>query len=141
MAVTVQCEIVSGEDSIFSGRVEFISATGSLGELGVTPGHTPLLTELKPGPIELRKEGGELDIFFASGGFIEVQPYKVTVLADTALRAKDIDEAAAMDAQKHAREAIADKNTEFEFTRAAAQLAEAAAQLHTLQQIRKKLGN
>ena len=140
MAVTVQCEIVSAEEEIFSGLVEFISVTGGLGDLGIMPGHTPLLTELKPGPVELRKEGGEQDVFYVSGGFIEIQPFKVTVLADTALHAKDLDEAAALEAQKHAQHAISDKSGEFQYSRAASQLAEAAAQLRTLQQIKKKLG-
>jgi len=140
MAVTVQCEIVSAEEQIFSGLVEFISVTGSMGDLGILPGHTPLLTELKPGPVELRKAGGEDDVFYVSGGFIEIQPKKVIVLADTALRAKDLDEAAAVEAQKHASHALAEKSAEFEYSRAAGQLAEAAAQLRTLQQIRKKLG-
>ncbi len=140
MAKTVECEIVSAEEEIFRGMVEFISVTGSLGGLGILPGHTPLLTELKPGPVELLKAGGEQDVFYVSGGFIEIQPFKVTVLADTALHAKDLDEAAALEAQKHARDAITDKNSEFQYSKAATQLAEAAAQLRTLQQIKKKLG-
>lgn len=140
MAMTVHCDIVSAEEEIFSGLIEFISVTGSLGDLGIYPGHAPLLTELKPGPVELRKQGGEEDVFYVSGGFIEVQPHKVTVLADTALRAGDLSEAAALEAKKHAEHAMADKAGEFEYSRAAAQLAEAAAQLRTLQQIRRKLG-
>ncbi len=140
MAMTVQCEIVSAEEEIFSGLIEFVSVTGSLGDLGVYPGHAPLLTELKPGPVELRKQGGEEDVFYVSGGFIEVQPHKVTVLADTAAHAADLSEAAAIEAKKHAEHAMADKTGEFEYSRAAAQLAEAAAQLRTLQQIRRKTG-
>lgn len=140
MAMTVHCDIVSAEEEIFSGLIEFVSVTGSLGDLGVYPGHAPLLTELKPGPVEMRKQGGEQDVFYVSGGFLEVQPNKVTVLADTALHAGDLDEAAALEAQKHAEQAIGDKQSDFEYSRAAAQLAEAAAQLRTLQQIRKKLG-
>ena len=140
MAMTVHCDIVSAEEEIFSGLIEFVSVTGSLGDLGVYPGHAPLLTELKPGPVELRKQGGEQDIFYVSGGFLDVQPHKVTVLADTALHAADLDEAAAQEAQKHAEQAMADKTAEFEYSKAASQLAEAAAQIRTLQQIRKKLG-
>ncbi|MBA4502885.1 F0F1 ATP synthase subunit epsilon [Marinobacterium marinum] len=140
MAMTVHCDIVSAEEELFSGLIEFVSVTGSLGDLGIYPGHAPLLTELKPGPVELRKQGGKEDVFYVSGGFIEVQPNKVTVLADTALRAGDLSEAAAIEAQKHAQHAMADKAGEFEYSRAAAQLAEAAAQLRTLQQIRRKLG-
>jgi F-type H+-transporting ATPase subunit epsilon len=140
MAMTVHCDIVSAEGEIFSGLIEFVSLRGSLGELGIYPGHTPLLTELKPGPVELRKQGGEEDIFYVSGGFLEVQPHKVTVLADTALRAHDLDEATAQEAQKQAEQAMADKQGEFEYSRAATQLAEAAAQLRTLDAIRRKLG-
>lgn len=140
MAMTVHCDIVSAEEELFSGLIEFVSVTGSLGDLGVYPGHAPLLTELKPGPVELRKQGGEQDIFYVSGGFLEVQPHKVTVLADTALHAGDLDEAKAQEAQKHAEQAMADKTADFEYSKAASQLAEAAAQLRTLQQIRKKVG-
>ena len=138
MAMTVHCDIVSAEEELFSGLIEFVSVTGSLGDLGVYPGHAPLLTELKPGPVELRKQGGEEDIFYVSGGFIEVQPHKVTVLADTALHAVDLDEAAAMEAKKHAEQAMTNKSGELDYSRAAVQLAEAAAQLRTLQQIRRK---
>jgi F-type H+-transporting ATPase subunit epsilon len=140
MAMTVHCDIVSAEEEIFSGLIEFVSVTGSLGDLGVYPGHAPLLTELKPGPVELRKQGGEKDIFYVSGGFLEVQPHKIIVLADTALYGADLDEAAALEAKKHAEEAMADKRSDFEYGRAAAQLAESAAQLRTIQEIRAKLG-
>ncbi|WP_027858492.1 F0F1 ATP synthase subunit epsilon [Marinobacterium jannaschii] len=139
MAMTVHCDIVSAEEEIFSGLIEFVSATGSLGDLGVYPGHAPLLTELKPGPVELRKQGGEDDVFYVSGGFLEVQPHKVIVLADTALRAADLNEAAAMEVQKQAQQAMANKTSEFEYSKAASQLAEAVAQLRTLQQVRKKV--
>ncbi len=139
MATTVQCDIVSAEGEIFSGAVEFVSVTGSLGDLGIYPGHTPLLTELKPGPVELRKQNGEHETFYVSGGFFEVQPSKITVLADTALRAHDLDEAAAEQAKLEAEKAIGDNASEFEFAAATAQLAEAAAQIRTLQAIRKKL--
>jgi len=140
MAMTVHCDIVSAEEEIFSGLVEFVSVTGSLGDLGIYPGHAPLLTELKPGPVELRKQGGAEDVFYVSGGYIEVQPHKITVLANTAAHAGDLSEAAAIEAKKHAEHAMADKSGEFEYSRAAAQLAEAAAQLRTLQQIRRKAG-
>ncbi len=140
MAMTVHCDIVSAEEEIFSGLIEFVSVTGSLGDLGIFPGHAPLLTELKPGPVELRKQGGAEDVFYVSGGFIEVQPHKITVLANTAAHATDLSEAAAIEAKKHAEQAMADKSGEFEYSRAAAQLAEAAAQLRALQQIRRKTG-
>ena len=140
MAMTVHCDIVSAEEEIFSGLIEFVSLTGSLGDVGITPGHAPLLTEIKPGPVELRKQGGEEDIFYVSGGFLEVQPNKVTIMADTALRAHDMSEAAAEEARKQAEQALSDQNAEFEYSKATSQLAEAAAQLRTIQQIRKKLG-
>jgi len=140
MATSVDCDIVSAEESIFEGKVEFISLTGTLGELGIYPGHTPLLSEVKPGPVRMRKESGEEDIFYVSGGFLEVQPHKITLMADTALRAADLNEAAAEEASRHAEQAMADKTSEFEYSRAAGQLAEAAAQLRTLRQIKAKLG-
>jgi len=140
MATSVDCDIVSAEESIFEGKVEFISLTGTLGELGIYPGHTPLLSEVKPGPVRMRKESGEEDIFYVSGGFLEVQPHKVTLMADTALRADDLNEAAAEEASRQAEQAMADKTSEFEYSRAAGQLAEAAAQLRTLRQILEKLG-
>jgi len=140
MATSVDCDIVSAEESIFSGKVQFISLTGTLGELGITPGHTPLLSEVKPGPVHMRMESGEEDVFYVSGGFLEVQPHKVILLADTALRAADLNEAAAEEASRQAEQAMADRSSEFEYSRAAGQLAEAAAQLRTLRQIRQKLG-
>jgi len=140
MAMTVHCDIVSAEEEIFSGLIEFVSVTGSLGDLGIYPGHAPLLSELKPGPVELKKQGGEQEVFYVSGGFIEVQPHRVSVLADVALRAADINEAAAEEAKKAAEHAMADQSSELDYSRATAQLAEAAAQLRTIQQIRKKMG-
>jgi len=140
MAMTVQCDIVSAEREIFSGLVEMVIATGSLGEVGITYGHAPLLTGIKPGPVRLIKQGGAEEIFFVSGGYLEVQPYHVTVLADTALRADDMDEAAALEAQQLAQQQLSEQSNEIDFQRAAAQLAEASAQLRTLQAIKKKAG-
>lgn len=140
MAMTVQCNIVSAEREIFSGLVEMLIATGTLGEVGITYGHAPLLTGLKPGPIRLIKQNGEEEVYYVSGGFLEVQPYTINVLADTALRADDVDEAAALQAQQHAQQELTNKSNEFDFSRAAVQLAEASAQLRTLQAIRKKAG-
>ncbi len=140
MAITVHCDIVSAEEEIFSGLVEQIVATGSEGDLGISPGHAPLLTALKPGPIRVLKQDGEEEVYYISGGFLEVQPSQVKVLADTAMRAGDMDEAAALEAQKQAEQALANQQGEFDYSRAATQLAEAAAQLRTLQAIRKKLG-
>ncbi len=114
-------------------------AAGSEGDLGIAPGHTPLLTQLKPGPIRIIKQGGEEEILYVSGGYLEVQPNLVTLLADTAVRAKDVDEAAAIEAQREAEKALANQTGEFEYSRAAAELAEAVAQLRTIQQLRNKM--
>ena len=97
MAMTVHCDIVSAEGEIFSGLVEMVVAHGNLGDLGIAPGHAPLITNLKPGPITLTKQGGEREVFYISGGFLEVQPNMVKVLADTVQRAADLDEASAQD--------------------------------------------
>ncbi|MGV8834942.1 F0F1 ATP synthase subunit epsilon [Cellvibrio sp.] len=140
MAMTIQCDIVSAEREIFSGLVEMVITTGSLGEVGIAYGHAPLLTGIKPGPVRLIKQGGTEEIYFVSGGFLEVQPYHVTVLADTALRADDMDEAAALEAQQLAQQQLSEQSNEIDFQRAAAQLAEAAAQLRTLQAIKRKAG-
>ena len=140
MAMTLQCDIVSAEREIFSGLVEMVIATGTLGDLGVAHGHAPLLTGINPGPVRIIKQGGAEEIYYVSGGYLEVQPYHVTVLADTALRANDMDEAAALEAQQQAQHQLSEQASEIDFQRAAAQLAEAAAQLRTLQAIKKKAG-
>jgi F-type H+-transporting ATPase subunit epsilon len=140
MAMTVQCDIVSAEREIFSGLVEMVIATGSLGDVGITYGHAPLLTGVKPGPVRLIKQGGEEEIYYISGGYLEVQPYHISIMADTALRADDMDEAAAIEAQQLAQQQLANQSSEFDFQRAATQLAEASAQLRTLQAIKKKAG-
>jgi len=136
----IQCDIVSAENEIFSGEVEMVVAAGSLGDLGVSYGHAPLITQLKPGPIRVINEGGEEEVYFISGGMLEVQPKVITLLADTAVRADDIDEAAALEAQEKARQALANQSAEINYTAALAELAEAAARIRTIQQIRKKLG-
>ena len=137
MAMTIHCDVVSAEKEIFSGRVTMVVATGTLGELGVMPGHAPLLTGIKPGPVRLLFDNGSEETIFASGGFLEVQPGIVTILADTAARADDLDEAAALKAQEDAERAMAGQSSDFEYSAAAAQLAEAAAQLRVL---RKRKG-
>ena len=137
MAMTMHCDIVSAEKSIFSGLVEMVVAAGSLGDLGIAPGHAPLLTALIPGPVKLILAGGEEEIFYVSGGFLEVQRGVVTLLSDTAQRADDVDEASALEAIEEAEKAIANQGAEFEYSAAAAQLAEAAAQLRALRQIKK----
>ena len=138
MASTVFCSIVSAEEEIFSGQVEMVVASGTIGELGIMPGHTPLLTGVRPGPVRLILEGGEEEIYFASGGYLEVQPASITILADTALRADDIDEAAALEAKKKAEIDLADQKAEVDFARVAADLREQAAMLRTIQKIRDK---
>jgi len=138
--MTVHCDIVSAEEELFSGLVEMVVAHGNLGDIGILPGHAPLLSDLKPGPVRVIKQGGEEEIFYISGGFIEVQPNMVKVLADTATRAKDIDEAAAQAAVKAAEKALSEKGADFDYGSAAARLAEAVAQLRTIEQLRKKYG-
>ena len=138
MAMTFHCDIVSAEKEIFSGRVTMLSVTGSIGELGIMPGHAPLLTGIRPGPVRLRMEDGEGEVFFASGGFLEVQPGVATILADTALRAEDIDEASAVAAQQEAERALADQAVDIEFSAATAMLAEATARQRTLAELRKR---
>ncbi|WP_420912336.1 F0F1 ATP synthase subunit epsilon [Pseudomonas endophytica] len=138
--MTVHCDIVSAEGEIFSGLVEMVIAHGALGDLGIALGHAPLITSLKPGPIRLIKQGGEAEVFYISGGFLEVQPNMVKVLADTVQRAVDLDEASAQEAVKAAEKALNEKGADFDYGSAASRLAEAAAQLRTVQQIRKKFG-
>ena len=140
MSMTIHCDIVSAEEAIFSGLAEMVVATGALGDLGIGYGHAPLLTSLEPGPVRVKKQNGEEEIYYVSGGYLEVQPGTISILADTALRAHDIDEAAALEAQKEAEQALANQSGDLDYGRAAAQLAAAAAQLRAIQQIRKKMG-
>lgn len=138
MAKTVLCSIVSAEQEIFSDQVEMVIATGTIGELGILPGHTPLLSGVKPGPVRLILEGGEEEVFFASGGYIEVQPTSITILADTAVRADDIDEAAALDAQKKAEQELQDQKSDVDFARVSSDLQEQAAMLRTIRKHREQ---
>lgn len=140
MANTTHLDVVSAEREIFSGPVELVVATGDLGEIGVVAGHAPLLTSLKPGEIRVTLPGGEEEIYYVSGGMLEVQPYVVTVLADAVERASDLDEAAAIEAKAKAEEALADKNAEMDYSLAATELARAAAQIRAIQKLRKKTG-
>ena len=140
MSASVQCDIVSADESLFSGSVSMVIATGSLGEMGITPGHAPLLSDLNPGPVRLLKDGGEEEIYYLSGGYIEVQPTSVSILADKAVRAGDIDEAAANEALKLAEQTVTNQSGEIDYSKAAAQLAEATAQLRTVDKLRKKMG-
>ena len=139
MALTVHCDIVSAEQAIFSGLVELLVAAGSEGDLGIGYGHAPLLTSLQPGPIRVTKQNGEQEVYYVSGGFLEVQPNMITVLADTALRESDMDESAAIESKRLAEEALQGQTEGLDYSKAALQLAEATAQLRTLQAIRKKI--
>ena len=140
MAFTMQCDIVSAEQEIFTGMVETLVAAGSYGDLGIYPGHAPLLTTLQPGPVRVVKQNGEEEFIFVSGGFLEVQPHRITVLADTAVRANDLDEAAALEAKKHAQDLLDQQNADLDLGRATAELAEAVARLRTIQQYRHGTG-
>lgn len=136
MGMSVHLDIVSAEEQVFSGRAELIVATGILGEIGIKPGHAALLSELKPGKVEVTKLGGAVEYFYISGGFLEVQPDIVTVLADTAIRAKDLDEAEAEKAKLRAEEALHNKQENFDFASAQASLAEAMAQIQLIKKLR-----
>lgn len=140
MAMTVHCDIVSAEDSMFSGLVEMVVAAGVEGDLGIFPGHAPLLTRLKPGPVRVKKQNGEEEVFYMTGGFLEVQPKVVTILADTAVRAEDIDAAAAEQARQQAKEALEGQHSDMDHSAAMAMLAESLAQLRTIEQLKKKMG-
>jgi F-type H+-transporting ATPase subunit epsilon len=138
MAMTMHCDIVSAEEEIFSGVVTMVSVTGTMGELGIMPGHAPLLTGIRPGPVRLKFDNGDEQVFFASGGFLEVQPGVVTLLADTAVRAEDLDEAAAADAAKAAERALQERTGAVEFSVAAAQLSEAMARQRTVDELKRR---
>jgi len=135
---TIQLDIVSAEGSIFHGEVRFIAVTGSVGELGIHPSHAPLLTSLKPGQIRAILKDGKEEVFYMSGVMLEVQPTTVSILADTALRADDLDEAAAMTAKSHAERILQDKTSGIEYSKALTELAEAAAQLRAIHLLREK---
>jgi F-type H+-transporting ATPase subunit epsilon len=139
MASNFHVDIVSAEREIFSGDAEMVFAPAEMGELGITPRHAPLLTRLKPGTVRVQ-HGGEESVFYVSGGILEIQPHMVTVLSDTAMRAKDIDEAAAQDAKRRAEEALANQTGDLDVARAQAELLEAVARLKAIEQIRKKAG-
>ena len=137
---SIHVDIVSAEGEIYSGEAGMVFAPAKLGDVGIAPRHAPLLTELRPGTVRVQPaEGGDELSFYVSGGMLEVQPHLVTVLADTALRARDIDEAAAVEAKRRAEEALRNRETVIDYARAQAELAEAIAQLRALEQLRKKL--
>ena len=139
MVMTVHCDVVSAEESIFSGLVEIAVFPGEAGELGILPKHTPLLTRIKPGTIRLKvAEQSEFELVYVSGGMLEVQPDAITVLVDTAIRAHALDEAKALEAKKRAEEALANRNAEIDYAAAEAELAEAIAQLQAIERLRKR---
>lgn len=139
MAKTIHVDIVSAEQAIFSGEAERVIAPGAAGELGILPEHTPLLTLIKPGTIRiLPADGGEEEVIYVSGGMMEVQPDRVTVLADTSVRAHDLDEAKAMEAERLAKEALANRAGKLEVAKAQAELAQAAAQLAAIRKLRQR---
>ncbi|ADE16955.1 ATP synthase F1, epsilon subunit [Nitrosococcus halophilus Nc 4] len=140
MAMTMHVDVVSAEREIFSGTANMVFAPAEMGEVGIMPRHTPLLTRLKPGEVRVQRPEGQEDLFYVSGGLLEVQPHVVTVLADTAQRATDIDEAAALAAKQRAEEALRNREGEMDYARAEAELAEAIAQLRAIERVRKKLG-
>ncbi len=139
MTPTIHVDVVSAEEQIFSGEAEFVVLPGVMGELGIYPRHTPLLTQIKPGAVRIRLPGQTVDeLVFVQGGFLEVQPHVVTVLADTAIRAKDLDEVAAMEAKKAAEEAMQNKTSREEIAQAEGELAIALAQLEAIRKMRHR---
>jgi F-type H+-transporting ATPase subunit epsilon len=138
MAMTIHVDIVSAEEQIFSGAAEMVYAPAIMGEVGIAPRHTPLISPLKPGEVRLDMGGGKEEFFFISGGLLEVQPHVVTVLSDTAIRAKDLDEAAAIEAKKRAEEALSDQRSDIDIAKARAEIAAAAAQIAAIQKLRLK---
>lgn len=140
MAMTVHLDIVSAETAIFSGLAEAVIVPGKMGEMGIYPGHTALLSALKPGLVRVILPQGKEEVIYCSGGIIEVQPKLITILSDTASRAADLDEAAALEAKERAEKLISEKREEFEYSKAIAELAEATAQLRAIQRLRKQLG-
>lgn len=138
MAMTIHVDVVSAEESIYSGEAYMIAATTEVGEVGIYPRHTQMLARLKPGELRIREtEDGDPQRVFVSGGILEVQPHVVTVLADTAIRAKDLDEAEALEAKRRAEDALANSQADFDYAKAQAELVEAAARLQMIQKLRR----
>ena len=138
MAMTLHVDIVSAEAEIFSGTATMVFAPAEMGEVGIAPRHTPLLTRLKPGEVRVQTQQGEELSFFVSGGLLEVQPHIVTVLADTAIRADDLDEAQALEAKERAEKMLADKSADIDYAMAQAELAQSMAQLAAIKKLRKQ---
>ena len=140
MANTIKIDIVSAEEEVWSGEGTMVFAPAEMCEIGIAPQHAPLLTRLKPGEIRVQQASGEEQFFYVSGGMLEVQGHVVTVLSDTALRAADLDEAAALEAQRRAEQALTDRTGELELAKAKAELMQAAAQIRAIQKLRAKGG-
>ncbi|MDP7219860.1 MAG: F0F1 ATP synthase subunit epsilon [Arenicellales bacterium] len=138
MANTIKVDIVSAEEEVWSGEGTMVFAPAEMGEIGIAPQHAPLLTRLKPGEVRVQQESGEEQFFYVSGGMLEVQGHLVTVLSDTAVRAHDLDEAAALEAQRRAEQAMSDRTSDMELAKAKAELIQAAAQLRAIQKLRAK---
>jgi F-type H+-transporting ATPase subunit epsilon len=138
MAMTIHVDVVSAEESIFSGLAEFVVLPGEAGELGILPGHMPLMTRIKPGAVRIKRQDGTEELIFVASGLLEVQPGLITVLADTAIRGNDLDEARALESRKAASEAMANRASAMDYGRAQAELAEATAQLAAIDRLRKR---
>ncbi|WP_420475382.1 F0F1 ATP synthase subunit epsilon [Noviherbaspirillum sp. ST9] len=139
MAHTIHVDVVSAEEEIFAGEAEFVALPGEAGELGIYPQHTPLITRIRPGAVRIKVPGqADEEFVFVAGGILEVQPNGVTVLADTAIRGHDLDEAKAAEAKKLAEEALANRESEIDYAKAQAELAAAVAQLAAIEKLRKK---
>ena len=138
MAMTLHIDIVSAENEIFSGTATMVFAPAEMGEVGIAPRHTPLLTRLKPGEVRVQTQEGDELSFFVSGGMLEVQPHVITVLADTAIRADDLDEAQALEARERAEKMLADKSADIDYAKAQAELAQSMAQLAAIRKLREK---
>ena len=138
MAMTIHVDVVSAEEMIFSGLAQFVVLPGEAGELGIMPGHMPLMTRIKPGAVRVQTQEGKEELIFVAGGLLEVQPGLVTVLADTAIRGTDLDQAKAMEAKKQAEEAMVNRGSEMDYARAQVELAEAIAQLAAIDRLRKQ---
>jgi|ERR1700690_1387164 F-type H+-transporting ATPase subunit epsilon len=139
MAMTLHVDIVSAEASLFSGTAEFVAVPGEMGELGIYPQHAPLLTRIKPGAVRIKKaDSAEEELIYVSSGILEVQPFIVTILSDTAIRGQDLDEAKAMEAKRAAEEGMKDRSSAMDYAKAQAELAQAVAQLAAIQKLRKR---
>ena len=138
MANTIQVDVVSAEEQIFSGLAEFVALPGEAGELGIYPKHTPLITRIRPGAVRIQTAAGGEEFVFVAGGILEVQPNGVTVLADTAIRGGDLDEAKALEAKKQAEELMLNKESKIDYAKAQAEMAAAIAQLAAIQKLRSK---